>query len=259
MTGDPRIDGYDWAGGREAMLRFGPDTGPVVVAALPLFEEANKTRAFVVAILRALAVRGIGGVLPDLPGQGESVALLEMVSLADMQTAFATVVRSVGRDARPCYAISIRSGALVDKLVLPRRREPSLGPRLRGDTSQGAAAGEDGAAPNGRWHLSPQDGPSLLRELSRMRKADGSAGELGDASIPAMVGGNLLSPTLIAELAASAPGQPARTIRLSTDPAPADRYIDGPPLWRRSEPATDDALSQMLAADIAEWIAACEG
>ena len=30
------------------MIRFGPDTGPVVVAALPLFEEANRTRAFMV-------------------------------------------------------------------------------------------------------------------------------------------------------------------------------------------------------------------
>ncbi|RYD50253.1 MAG: hypothetical protein EOP60_12200, partial [Sphingomonadales bacterium] len=59
------IDHYDWAGGREAMLRFGPATGPVVIAALPLFEEANRTRTFVVTLLRALAERGIAGALPD--------------------------------------------------------------------------------------------------------------------------------------------------------------------------------------------------
>lgn len=41
------------------MLRFGPAAGPVVVVALPLFEEANRTRAFAVAILRALAERGV--------------------------------------------------------------------------------------------------------------------------------------------------------------------------------------------------------
>ncbi len=45
----PRIDHYDWSGGREALLRFGPDTGPVVILALPLFEEANRTRTFAVA------------------------------------------------------------------------------------------------------------------------------------------------------------------------------------------------------------------
>ena len=259
MTGDPRTDGYEWEGGREAMLRFGPDTGPVVVAALPLFEEANKTRAFVVAILRALAMRGIGSVLPDLPGQGESVVRLETVSLTDMQTAFAAAVGMIGRDARRCYSIGIRSGALIDKLVLPRRREPSLGPRLRGDTLHGTSSDSDGAQANRRWHLSPQDGPSLLRELSRMRKADGDSGDLGHASIPVMVAGNLMSPTLLAELATTAPDHPDRTIRLSTDPALADRHIDGSPLWRRSEPATNDSLSHMLAGDIVEWIAACEG
>ncbi|MEG8052367.1 hypothetical protein QP185_02180 [Sphingomonas aerolata] len=63
------------------MLRFGPDAGPRVIAVLPLFEEANRTRAFLVETLRALAGRGIGSILPDLPGTGEC-----------------------GRDARPAFA-----------------------------------------------------------------------------------------------------------------------------------------------------------
>ncbi len=67
------IDHYDWPGGREAMLRFGPTNGPVMIVAPPLFEEANRTRAFVVTILRALAERGIASALPDLPGTGESL------------------------------------------------------------------------------------------------------------------------------------------------------------------------------------------
>src|SRR3954469_12418228 len=75
------IDHYDWAGGREAMLRFGPDTGPVVIAAMPLFEEANRTRAFIVTILRALAAQGIASALPDLPGTGESLIETEHASL----------------------------------------------------------------------------------------------------------------------------------------------------------------------------------
>ena len=242
MTGDPRIDGYDWAGGREAMLCFGPDTGPVVVAVLPLFEEANRTRAFVVAILRALAVHGIGSALPDVPGQGESMALLETISLPAMQAGFVAAVARAGAHGRPCYTIGIRSGVLVDKGIAPT----------------GASARSDDAAARRRWHLSPQDGSSLLRELSRMKKPDSGAAGPGDAATPIVIAGNLLSPVLLADLATSTPGHAARTVRLATDPAPADRHIDGAPLWRRSEPATDDALSQVLAADIADWIAACE-
>jgi hypothetical protein len=41
MTAGLRIDRYRWSGGEEAVLRFGPDDGPVVVVTAPLFEEAN--------------------------------------------------------------------------------------------------------------------------------------------------------------------------------------------------------------------------
>ncbi|WP_375394635.1 hypothetical protein [uncultured Sphingomonas sp.] len=230
MTGDPRIDGYDWARGREAMLRFGPDVGPVVIAVLPLFEEANRTRAFVAAILRMLAVHGIGSALPDLPGQSESLVLLETVSLLDMQTAFAAAVARIGRDGRRCYVVTVRSGALLADTV-------DLG---------------------GCWHLAPQDGPALLRELSRMKRGESGSGLHNDGSSPVRVAGNLLVPALLADLATSALHGRGRIVRLSTDPAPADRHINGAPPWRRSEPDTDDALSQILASDIADWIAACE-
>jgi hypothetical protein len=134
------IDHYDWAGGREAMLRFGPDTGPVVVAALPLLEEANRTRALVVTILRLLAERGIAGALPDLPGTGDSLVPTEMLALADLQEAFAAVVRHLDR---PAFALGIRSGAIIDA-----------------------------AAPvRGRWHLAPVEGAGLLRELNRLKQA----------------------------------------------------------------------------------------
>jgi len=85
------IDQYDWAGGCEAMIRFGSGTGPVVVLALPLWEEANRTRTFAVRLLRLLAERGIAGALPDLPGQGESAIDSEYAMLAGWRTAFAAV------------------------------------------------------------------------------------------------------------------------------------------------------------------------
>lgn len=138
------IGHYDWAGGREALWRFGPDTGPVVVAALPLFEEANRTRTFVVTVMRMLAERGIAGVLPDLPGQGESLVPTGAMRLADMRAAMAAITGD--------YSFAVRSGAMLD-------------------------TGER----KGRWHLSPQ-GPELLRELKRMSQP-GAAGYAGN-SIP---------------------------------------------------------------------------
>jgi len=151
------IDHYDWAGGREAMLRFGPDTGPVVVAALPLFEEANRTRAFVVTILRELAARGVAGALPDLPGQGESLAPTDAVRLGDLRDAYAAATRHAGI---PAYSLGVRSGALLDVT----------------------------AAPAGRWHLAPSTGADLMRELARLRQAGGGGDYAGNHVSPALLG-----------------------------------------------------------------------
>ncbi len=220
MTG-PRFDRYDWAGGREAMLRFGPDAGPRVVAVLPLFEEANRTRAFLVAMLRALAGRGIGGILPDLPGTGESLVETRDLRLPDLRQAFAALV---GMLDVPVYAVTIRSGALVDC----------------------------DAHLAGRWQLAPQSGGDLLRDLSRIRAASTMPDEDGYA-------GNSLSEALLADLRDAVPYDASRTVRLESDPRPADARYPGAPLWRRSEPGSDATLAQALAADVAGWIATCGG
>lgn len=142
------IEPYDWAGGREAMLRFGPGSGPVVVAALPLFEEANRTRAFAVSILRGLAERGIAGVLPELPGTGESLIPSERIAISDLRAGFAAAARTAGGRA---YAMSIRSGALFDGGVVVRHR----------------------------WHFAPQTGPELLRALNRIHRTGDAPGYAG--------------------------------------------------------------------------------
>jgi hypothetical protein len=220
------IDHYDWAGGREQMLRFGPDDGPIVVVALPLFEEANRTRTFAVTLCRALAGHGIGSAIPDLPGQGESVVPTEQVRLNDLRVAFAAAAGSL---ERPADSVAIRSGALLD--------------------------GE--AAVTSRWHFAPQEGASLARDLARVRQAAGFTAEPEGDVIE--VAGNLLSRGLLAELQTPLPkGEaPLRTIRLESDPQPADRQIDAAPLWRRTEPGNDPALAALLAKDIAQWITAC--
>ena len=231
----PRIDHYDWPGGREAMLRFGPERGPTVIAALPLFEEANRTRASLVAVLRRLAARGIGGALPDLPGTGESLIPTHEATLADCRTAFAAAAREM---AGPLHAVSWRSGALID-----------------GDAEVAS-----------RWHLSPASGAETTRDLRRVRAASRSE----------LYAGNRLSREFFDELEASRlPGEGrgpvstgshlgpglrrgsglVRTIRLESDPRPADAHLPGRPLWRAAEPGTDPALEAALADDIAAWIA----
>ena len=218
MTGI-RFDHYDWAGGREAMLRFGPDIGPIVLAALPLFEEANRTRQFACTILRALAGYGIGSVLPDFPGTGESLVATADATLFDQRRAYVALTQVLGVDT---YALSIRSGALL----------------------------EDDATLAGRWHLSPQSGEELVRDLERARVAAGK--KEGDYA------GNHLSFERLAALREAVPRGDGRCriIRLDTDPRAADATYPGVPLWRRSEPDNNIELAQKLAADIAHWIAA---
>lgn len=213
------IDHYDWGGGREAMIRFGFADGPVAIVALPPFEEANRTRTFAVTMLRALARRGICGVLPDLPGTNESIVATEDAALADWRAAFAAAAVAVG--AR--HGIAIRGGALVD-------------------TTANLAS---------RWHLSPQAGTSLVRELDRLRQ-----GGDGDNATTA---GNRIAANLLDELGSAHPAEGARVIRLASDAGAANLKVDAAPLWRRAEPGNDPALAEVLADDIASWVRRCGG
>jgi hypothetical protein len=216
------------------MLRFGPDTGPVVIAALPLFEEANRTRAFMVSILRALATRGVAGALPDLPAQGESLLPTHEATLGLLQGGFAAAAASL---PAPVFSLAIRSGALLD----------------------GAAA------LTGRYHFSPMAGADLRRELIRARQA--SARESGEPFDPAMIdsatepvelAGNQIAPQLLREFVGATPVAIAtHIVRLDTDAKPADAKLPGNPLWRRAEPDNDVAFAERVAEDIAAWIATC--
>ena len=233
----PRIDHYDWSGGREALLRFGPDSGPVAILVLPLFEEANRTRTFAVGLLRRLAERGVASLLPDVPGQGESLVPLVDCTLSRMMDAIEALTCQHLAAGRTPYALGVRSGALLD----------GIGPLA------------------GRWHLSPQDGEAVLRDLHRTWRAAGND-EDREAMIhghdTVEIAGNLLSADLLTSISAAAPfdqsGTPRRIVRLSSDPAPADLHVDTAPLWRRAEPGDAPNLADTLAADIADWIATCE-
>lgn len=213
------IDEYDWGGGREALMRFGSGN-PVVILALPPFEETNRTRSFGVTLLRMLADRGVGGVLPDLPGMGESLVPTRQATLAGWRAAFSQAAKTTG--AR--HGIAIRGGALIDTVALL----------------------------DSRWHLSPQDGQMLTRELERMRSASDTPGD--------GYGGNDIGEAMMSALR---PAQPAsekvRTVRLATDKRPADRWVDAAPLWRRAEPDNDLELADKLVPDIHKWVRQCGG
>jgi len=218
MAGVPglRIEHYDWPGGREAMLRFGPPHGPTMVAALPFFEEANRTRAAMVDVLRQLAVRGIGSILPDLPGTNESLLATSDATLAAWRGAFAAACASV---AGPVHSIGWRAGALVD------------------------AEAEVAS----RWYLAPQTGDSVVRELGRLQRAGGgddAGGNAISAAMMAQLAG--AQPTTAGAL---------RVVRLDSDPKVADRKLPGAPLWRAAEPTIDHPLQTLIAEDIVAWLA----
>lgn len=229
------IDHYDWPGGREAMLRLGPPSGPIALLALPLFEEANRMRTFVVGLMRRLAERGIAGALPDLPGQNESIVPTEQAMLAGWRSAFASAAASFGD--RAVHGVTIRGGALVDH----------------------------DAVLASRWQLAPANGDALVRELFRTAQAAGEPVEIdlnawNDEGGPVTIAGNRIARPLLRDLAAAdgVRDGAVRVVRFDTDPAVADRKVAGAPLWRQREPGDDPALADLLAADIADWIARCE-
>jgi pimeloyl-ACP methyl ester carboxylesterase len=73
-----RVNGHD-----EWLMRVGPEDGPAVLFVPPLFEEMNRTRALLAAVMRELANKGFCCTLPDLPGTGESERALQTCGWAD--------------------------------------------------------------------------------------------------------------------------------------------------------------------------------
>lgn len=219
-------------------MRVGKPGQPMVIAALPPFEEANRTRALLVRTLLQLTVHDIAVMLPDLPGTGESLVATSDARLADWQAAYAAAADHARHDHPQVHSVAIRAGALID---------------TRADVSS-------------RWRLSPQDGPSLHRDLGRIVKAAAweerttidwdAVAQPGPA---VEIAGNAIARALLAELESAridASG-PLRTVRLTGDTAPADAHVDGPPLWRRAEPDQDLDLADRLADDISDWVARC--
>lgn len=199
----------------------------------PLFDEANRTRRTLSLAMRSLAAQGFASVLPDLPGQNESLVPLEDVDLAGWRRALADVADAIDG---PVIIASLRGGALIDHI----------------------------AKADAWWRLAPVGGASLLRTLMRARvAADREAGitasleSLQDMAQtePLALAGNRLSPAMVAQLGGAEvqPAAPLRTVALGH----GDDAIAGTPLWLRAEPGEDRAMADAIAADIAAWSQSC--
>lgn len=102
-----------------------------------------------------------------------------------------------------------------------------------------------GVAPR-TWRFAPVEGASLVRDLERAGLvADG--GGAGYSPLPA----------LLDSLRAASPAGAARTVRLASDRGEADLKVEGPPLWRRSEPQNSSELVEAISSDIVEWLGRC--
>jgi pimeloyl-ACP methyl ester carboxylesterase len=227
---------YDWRGGRERIATVGTD-GPAILFLAPFFEEANRTRHFVIETMRGLAGRGFRCFLPDMPGTLESLTQLDSLTWADWTGA----ARAAADMAGATHIVSLRGGALLDGALDARTR----------------------------WRLAPAEGSALLRDLIRIRLAadreDGSASSAADLEAKALsepfdVAGYRIAPGFVAALkgAALADAPTVRTVRLATDAQAADAKLAGQPLWRRSEPEHDPQLCESVIADISDWIASCD-
>lgn len=217
----------------EHLLRIDPAGRPraTILIVPPLFDEANRLRRTLVLAMRTLAADGFAAVLPDLPGQNESLVALDAADLAQWRDALADVAASLDG---PVVVASVRGGALID----------------------------DRAKAVAWWRLAPVGGASLLRTMMRARvTADREAGiessldSLQEAAktAPLLLAGNALSPAMVAQIgsAEAQPVKPLRSIGLGAD------GIAGTPLWLRAEPGEDAAMASAIAADISAWSKTC--
>jgi pimeloyl-ACP methyl ester carboxylesterase len=135
QSGGLAYDRYEVNGRDEWLMRIGPAGTRPILFLPPLFEEMNRTRALIAAAMRALAARGFGCWLPDLPGTGESERAMEECGWSDwVAAARAAADRFDGK----AVIAAIRGGCLLDDVQAPCR-----------------------------WRLAPAEGASLIRDLRR--------------------------------------------------------------------------------------------
>lgn len=219
---------YLTQGAEEWLVRVGDADTPPILFIPPLFEEMNRTRALIVSVMRLLAESGYSCWLIDLPGSGESERALEDCTWRAWRQAVEDAGQSVaGASSVTPHVASLRGGALLD----------------------------DAVAASSYWRFAPAPGASLVRDLERSSLVATAGQDVGRLELA----GYALATELVEPLRSAAPADvaPLRTVRLASDRNEADVRIEGPALWRRSEPGSSPPLSAALAADLTSWIRRC--
>jgi len=207
---------------------------PVILLVPPLYDEANRLRRTLVLTMRALASLGHPSILPDLPGQGDSLLPSDAASVVLWREALAQLASA---DSAPLLVASWRGGALLD------------------DAATNAI---------GWWRMAPQGGASIVKTMMRTRIAgDKEAGRqtsMDDLRAEAERGsvelaGYALSGRMIAELEAAKPADvsPLRQVSVGG----SEGQVPGTALWLRAEPGEDRAMAAAMAADISAWSLTC--
>lgn len=184
----------------------------------PLFDESNKMRRFCAELMRLINRSGADSIMPDLPGQNESLAPLANQTLSDWRKAAKDCARWFGAS----HVLTLRAGAVLAP------------PDLAG------------------WCYAPQAGQSALRALLRARiisAKEAGRTETRDALMEQgtqhglELAGYALGPEMIAQLAGCdlAPSH-LKTIVQSD--------LGGAGLWLRAEPGHDPAQAARLCAII---------
>ena len=220
-SGGFHYDRYEHEGRQEWLMRIGSADAPPILFLPPLFEEMNRTRGFIVDLMRRLSRRGYGCWLPDLPGTGESELTLQAIRWSDWRDAAAAAGDEARRrGGKPPLTVSLRGGCLLD------------------DAADAAC----------RWRFAPVDGESLSRDLTRAGLVSGT-----------LYAGYEPDTDLMESLAAAKPAAigNVRTVRLASDRAEADLKVEGPALWRRSEPGNAPELALAIANDLEQWAERC--
>lgn len=180
--------------------------------------------------MRALSALGTPSLLPDLPGQNDSLIATEDVRFADWRTALAELTAA---EDRPLLVASWRGGTLIDDVAINAI---------------------------GWWRMAPIAGANIVKAMVRTRIAgDKEAGRQSSAEAirasatqaPIELAGNFLSAAMLDALEAARPA-PVDPLRQISPP-----QLGGSALWLRAEPGEDAAMAEAMAADIHAWVATC--
>ena len=109
---------YEFEEREEFCLTAGAGHEHRLILVPPLFDEMNRVRKMLVDVMRLLAERGIGSLLPDLPGTNESLFPAEKADLSHWRGAIWACASQ-----HDCQHIaSVRGGCLIDDAEEINRR-----------------------------------------------------------------------------------------------------------------------------------------